>query len=121
MSELMQGIGPRTVQQVQSVRLITSAAAIISAGLTAVFALWAASGHNEVVLTAAKASPTTGAAPVATGTDELEVDREIAVPVFVSPSAQAPIQAKPTLRPAPAAPKAAPPATSKPVAATAPS
>jgi hypothetical protein len=125
MSELMQGVGPRTIQETRSVTWITSAATVFSAGLTALFALWAATGHDEVVLASSNANGASGpsAANGATAVaqpDEVEIEYEHEVPVAVSPSGstQPPAQARPTLRPAPTAPKAAPPTAPKPVAAT---
>jgi len=128
MSELIQGVGPRTVQETRSVTWITSAATVFSAGLTALFALWAATGHDEVVLASPNANGASGASgtTAATGAtevaqpDEVEIDYEHDVPITVSPSGstQPPAQARPTLRPAPTAPKAAPPTAPKPVAAT---
>ena len=128
MSELIQGVGPRTIQETRSVTWITSAATVFSAGLTALFALWAATGHDEVVLASANANGASGAggataangATAAAQPDEVEIEYEHDVPVAVSPSGstQPPAQARPTLRPAPTAPKAAPPTAPKPVAAT---
>ena len=128
MSEQIQGVGPRTVQETRSVTWITSAATVFSAGLTALFALWAATGHDEVVLAASNANGANGATgataandpTAAAQPDEVEIDYEHDVPVAVTPSgsAQPPAKARPTLRPAPTAPKAAPPTASKPVAAT---
>jgi hypothetical protein len=128
MSELIQGVGPRTIQETRSVTWITSAAAVLSAGLTALFALWAATGHDEVVLASPNANGASGAsgpsaangATAVAEPDEVEIDYEHQVPIAVSPSGstQPPAQARPTLRPAPTAPKAAPPTAPKPVAAT---
>ena len=117
MSEPMQGIGPRSVQETRSVTWITSVATVLSAGLTALFAVWAATGHDEVVLASAQPKDTT-APPVVGEIDEVEIDYEHQVPIAATPSQSTqPARPRPTVRPAPSAPKAAAP-TAKPVAAT---